>query len=310
MGDDHAGAVLPVRRTHELFWRMTAVCDAAQGEMRVGRERERGRAPPRRTHGSAKTTPSVRRAIQASDEKNTVLARRYGVHRQTIAKWKARDTPFDARMGPKNPRSSVLTLEDEAIILAYRWRTRLSLDDSLVRLRRLMPQLSRSALYRCLKRHGLSKIGSIAKCSPLTSAALKGPYCFEITAIKIGGPDDVFAEVPSVFLAVEEVTREVYAQVAKTTPKTAAAFLDRLVAQFPQKINKVTTVSQRTLFTYWEPMSGGNLAADGRHPFAIACRANRIVHTEKPFEAPSEPKRRSRAVEIRLVGRAPSPTSR
>ena len=92
--------------------------------------------------------------------------------------------------------------------------------------------------------------------------------------------------------------------------KTAGAFLDLLVAQFPQKINKVTTVSQRTLFTYWEPMSGGNLTADGRHPFAIACRANRIVHTEKPFEAPSEQKRRSRAVEIRLVGRAPSPTSR
>ena len=78
-------------------------------------------APPRRPQ-------AVRRAIQASDEKNTVLARRYGVHRQTIAKWKARDTPFDARMGPKNPRSSVLTLEDEAIILAYRWRTRLSLE--------------------------------------------------------------------------------------------------------------------------------------------------------------------------------------
>ena len=56
-------------------------------------------------------------------------------------------------MGPKNPRSKFLTLDDEVIILAYRWRTRLSLDDSLVRLRRLMPQLSRSALYRCLERH-------------------------------------------------------------------------------------------------------------------------------------------------------------
>jgi hypothetical protein len=85
-----------------------------------------------------------RQAIQASEEKNTVLVRRHRVHRQTIAQWKARDTPFDARVGPKNPRLSVLALEDEAIILAHRWRTRLSLDDSLVRLRRLMPKLSRS----------------------------------------------------------------------------------------------------------------------------------------------------------------------
>ena len=36
-------------------------------------------------------------------------------------------------MGPKNPRSKFLTLDDEVIILAYRWRTRLSLDDSLGR---------------------------------------------------------------------------------------------------------------------------------------------------------------------------------
>jgi hypothetical protein len=50
--------------------------------------------------------------------------------------------PFssDLQTRPKNPRS--LTPNDEVIILAYRWRTRLSLDDSLVRLRRLMPQLS------------------------------------------------------------------------------------------------------------------------------------------------------------------------
>ena len=32
-------------------------------------------------------------------------------------------------MGPKNPRASILTQDDEAIILAYRWRTRLPLDD-------------------------------------------------------------------------------------------------------------------------------------------------------------------------------------
>jgi hypothetical protein len=168
----------------------------------VGRERERGRAPSQRTHPCAKTTPRIRRAIQASEEKNTVLAKRYGIHRQTVAKWKARDTTSDARMGPKNPCSSVLTLNAEAMILAYRWRTRLSLDDSHVRLKRFLPHLSRSALYRCLKRHGHSKIGRTAKCSPLTSAALKGPCCFEITVNQVGGSGDAFGEAVPVFLAV------------------------------------------------------------------------------------------------------------
>jgi len=88
----------------------------------------------------------------------------------------------DERMGPKNPSSNILTDDDEAIVLAYRWRTRLSLNDSYLRLKRFIPQLSRSTLYRCLKRHGLNKIGPIAKCSPLTTGALRGPYLFEITA--------------------------------------------------------------------------------------------------------------------------------
>jgi hypothetical protein len=255
----------------------------------------------------------VWRAIQASEEKNTVLATRYGVHRQTTAKWKARESTSDARMGPKNPGSNVLTLNDEAIILAYRWRNRLSLDDSLARLKCFIPQLSRSALYRCLKRHGLNKIGRTANCPPLTSAALKGPYCFEITAIKIGAPDDVFGGTFPVFLAVEVVTKLVYAEVAEATAKNAAAFLARLIAASPQKINKVTTGIFRILFAYSsEAAAGENLAAVGRHPFAVVCRANGIVHTHTipPFEKPSELKRRSRGVEIRYVGRAASTPTR
>ena len=205
----------------------------------MGRERERGRELASRTHGSATTTPSVRVAIQASEEKNTVLAKRYGADRKTIAKWKARKFSSDVRMGPKNPRPKFLTLNDEVIILAYRWRTRLSLDDSLVRLRRLMPQLSRSALYRCLERHGLSKIGRTNVSPPLTSASLAGPYRFEITANDVVLPGDVL-RVP-VFLAVEEVTKHTYGEVAAATPENAAAFLARLVAEFPQKIDAVTT---------------------------------------------------------------------
>ena len=77
-------------------------------------------------------------------------------------------------MGPKNPRSSLLTLDDEAIILAYRWRTRLALDDAHFRLKRLMPKLSRSTLYRCLKRRGLSRIGSTKNMSAADDRSSEG----------------------------------------------------------------------------------------------------------------------------------------
>ena len=245
----------------------------------MGRERERGRELASRTHGSATTTPSVREAIQASEEKNTVLAKRYGVDRKTIAKWKARKFSSDVRMGPKNPRSKFLTLDDEVIILAYRWRTRLSLDDSLVRLRRLMPQLSRSALYRCLERHGLSKIGRTNVSPPLTSASLAGPYRFEITANDVALPGDVL-RVP-VFLAVEEVTKHAYGEVAEATPENAAAFLARLVAEFPQKIDAVTT-DIRPAFAHLREAFGEDMPARTApirpHPFAVACSAKGIVH--------------------------------
>src|SRR5208337_4759651 len=73
--------------------------------------------------------------------------------------------------GPMSSLERVRPLAHEGrFARPVRWRTRLSLDDSLVRLRRLMPQLSRSALYRCLERNGLSKIGRTNVSPPLTSA--------------------------------------------------------------------------------------------------------------------------------------------
>ena len=180
---------------------------------------KRSQQAQRQTHSCATTTPEVRRAIQASEEKSTVLAERYGVNRNTIAKWKARESTSDERMGPKNPCPSILTRDDEAIILAYRWRTRLSLNDCHARLRRLMPKLSRSTLHRCLKRHGFSRIGKTAKCPPVTSAGLRGPYTFEITANEVAFPDDIVGVVRSVFLAVEEVTKHLYAEVIDITPE-------------------------------------------------------------------------------------------
>jgi transposase len=274
---------------------MTAACQADLGKKRVRRERDR--APPGRTHGSATTTPRVREAIQESDEKNTVLAKRHNVSRNTIAKWKARESTSDERMGQKNPRPKVLTLKDEAIILAYRWRTRLSLDDCLERLRRLMPQLSRSALHRCLERHGLGKIGRTNAPPPLTD---DGPYRFEITANEVSIPDGIFGVVVEVFLAVEEVTKYVYAEVAQAVPENAAAFLLHLVAEFPQTIDAVAT-DIRPLFADPRATFDRDMAAVGPHPFAVACRANMIVHTRTPlpFQIPFNPKKRSRAVEIR-----------
>jgi len=82
-------------------------------------------------HGSARTTEAVRRAIQSSQESLRALAKRYGVNQKTVAKWKKQSSVRDERTGPKDPHSTVLSLEDEAIIVAFRKHTLLPLDDCL-----------------------------------------------------------------------------------------------------------------------------------------------------------------------------------
>ena len=108
-------------------------------------------------HSSARTTAAIRRAIQHRQESLAKLAKRYDVNPKTVAKWKKRSHVDDAPMGPKQRHSTVLTREEEALVVAFRRHTRLPLDDCLYALQATLPHLTRSALHRCLQRHGISR---------------------------------------------------------------------------------------------------------------------------------------------------------
>ena len=82
-------------------------------------------------HGCATTTAAVRRAIQHSQESLRELARRYGINPKTVAKWKKRGSVADVPTGPKDAKSTVLSAEEEAIIVAFRRHTLLPVDDCL-----------------------------------------------------------------------------------------------------------------------------------------------------------------------------------
>ena len=108
-------------------------------------------------HGSARTTPRVRAELKAAQAPARVLATQYGLNVKTVLKWRNRVEITDAPMGPK-PKSTVLTPVEEAVIVEFRRRTLLPLDDVLGCLRDTIPNLSRSALHRCLQRHGISRL--------------------------------------------------------------------------------------------------------------------------------------------------------
>src|SRR5213596_970371 len=98
-------------------------------------------------HGSATTTEAIRRAIQHSKESLRALSRRYGINQKTVRKWKARSSVVDRRTGPKEPRSTVLSIEEEAVIVGFRRHTLLPLDDCLYALQPTIPHLTRSSLH-------------------------------------------------------------------------------------------------------------------------------------------------------------------
>ena len=112
-------------------------------------------------HGSATTTESVRRAIQHRQESLRALAKRHGINPKTVAKWRKRSPVTDERTGPKEPRSTVLTVEEEAVVVAFRRHTLLPLDDCLYALQATIPHLTRSSLHRCLQRHGIGRLPDV-----------------------------------------------------------------------------------------------------------------------------------------------------
>jgi transposase InsO family protein len=235
-------------------------------------------------HGSARTTEAIRRAIQHSQESLRALARRYGVNPKTIAKWRARASVADQRTGPKDPRSTVLSPEDEAIIVAFRRHTLLPLDDCLYALQPTIPHLTRSSLHRCLQRHGISRLPDTNGNKPQRSRFKRYPIGFFHIDI---------AEVRTeqgklhLFVAIDRTSKFAFVELhEKATRRVAGDFLRHLAAAVPYKINTVLT-DNGTHFT--DPTGDGWTPEDIRtmraekvpfrcHSFEAACADLDIEH--------------------------------
>ncbi|MFK4718925.1 transposase [Bradyrhizobium niftali] len=107
-------------------------------------------------HGSAHSNRGARHR-----ESPRALAKRYGINEKTVPKWKQRGTVTDLPTGPKETKSTVLSIAEKAIIVAFRRHTLLPLDDCVYALQPAIPHLTRSSLHRCLQRHGISQLPEV-----------------------------------------------------------------------------------------------------------------------------------------------------
>lgn len=86
------------------------------------------------------------------------MAAELGVSQTTIRRWRGRTTVGDHSHTPKRLQTSFSPME-EALVCELRTRLQLPLDDIVEVMRRCVnDKLSRSAVHRCLKRHGVSRI--------------------------------------------------------------------------------------------------------------------------------------------------------
>ena len=190
-------------------------------------------------HGRATTTHAVRAAIQRSEASLAALSREHGINPKTVAKRKKRASVEDLKTGPKVPRSTVLSPEEEAVIVAFRRYTLLPLDDCLYALQPTIPHLTRSSLHRCLQRHGVSRLPEVSGDKP-TKTRFK--------AYAIGYVHIDVAEVRTaegklyLFVAIDRTSKFAFTRLVEKAGKMAAAqFLRDLIAILPYRLHTVLT---------------------------------------------------------------------
>lgn len=234
--------------------------------------------------GSATTTEAVRRAIHNSQESLRALSRRYGINQKTVAKWKKRTSQSDLPTGPKEPHSTVLSPEEEAVIVAFRRHTMLPLDDCLYALQPTIPHLTRSSLHRCLQRHSISRLPEVG--------GDKEPKK-KFKSYPIGYFHVDIAEVHTaegrlyLFVAIDRTSKFAFTQlVEKATRRVAGNFLRALVQAVPYKVHTVLT-DNGTHFTDptgdgWTPEDIKIMRRDSVpfrcHSFELACADLDIEH--------------------------------
>jgi transposase InsO family protein len=224
-------------------------------------------------HGSATTTHAIRAAIQRSQASTASLSRELGINPKTVAKWRKRETVEDRKTGPKELQSSVLSEAEEAMVVAFRRHTLLPLDDCPYALQSSIPHLTRSALHRCLQRHGISRLPDVEGDKPTRQRFKRYPIGFFHMDI---------AELQTaegklyLFVAIDRTSKFAVTQlVEKADRRTAWEFLECLLEAVPYRIQTILTDNG---IQFANQPRNRNTAYSRQMRFDMLCEANGIEH--------------------------------
>ena len=234
-------------------------------------------------HGRAATTHAIRAAIQRSQASIADLSRTYGVNPKTVAKWRKRDSVADAPMGPKERRSTVLSKQEEALIVTFRRHTLLPLDDCLYALQATIPHLTRSSLHRCFQRHDISRLPEVEGSKPRKAFKSYPIGFFHLDIAEVRTEEGKLY----MLVAIDRTSKFAFVELhERVTRRIAADFLRHLIETVPYRVHTVLT-DNGTHFTdpagdSWTPTDIKRMLAAGErfrcHAFEMVCARNDIDH--------------------------------
>ncbi len=222
-------------------------------------------------HACAKTTYRIRAEIQQSKESLVKVAQKHGINRKTVAKWRERTTVKDSPMGKKVIKSTVLTPLEEEAVVKFRTLTQFPLDDVFLSLKDSIPNLTRSNLHRCLKRHGISRLPK-----PEAPETPKKEFKkYEIGFFHIDTAELQTAEGKAyIFVAIDRTSKFAVAKLYKNKSKDSSTdFLKYVIDVVPYTIQKILTdngAEYTDVISHREP--------SGHHAFDQVCKQNLIEH--------------------------------
>jgi transposase InsO family protein len=220
------------------------------------------------------------------------LAERYNISVATARKWKRRDSPEDLSHRP-HKLCTTLTPAQEAIVVALRSLTLLPLDDLVAVVREFIhPDVSRSGLDRCLRRHGVGNLRQLQAEALADAGEVQPP----VKTFKDYEPGFLHMDIKYLpqmpdeqarrylFVAIDRATRWVFMHIyADQSERSSVDFLNRLERAAPMKIVKLLT-DNGSQFT--DRFTRKKREPTGRHVFDVRCAALNIEHRLSPPRHP------------------------
>lgn len=228
-------------------------------------------------HKNATTTPAIRAALQAASGSDYELARQYNVSRDTVRKWRKRETVLDASHTAHRLQTT-LNAGQEELVVYLRTALRLPLDDLLAVVHEFIePSMSRSALDRLLRRRGVSRLASAEPvAAPRQPFKAYEPGYVHVDVKYLPQMADE-SERGYVFVAIDRATRWVFIAIKRhRTAAAARSFLNALSKAAPFKLKTLLTdngteFTDRLFASRARDPSGG-------HEFDKLCAALGIEH--------------------------------